>query len=95
LFIFLEAFRDPFVTAAEAALQSSSGTRANLHMVEATEEGLLLDESAEYTASQGRGQDANVGGADSPSPSFSPPFFFLLYFSLLLPPFLLFSPWKS
>jgi hypothetical protein len=57
LFIFLEAFRDPFVTAAEAALKSSSGTRANLHMVEATEEGLLLGESAEYTASQAPGTE--------------------------------------
>ena len=46
------AFRDPFVTAAEAASQSSSGTRANLHKVEAADEGLLLGESAEYTASQ-------------------------------------------
>jgi hypothetical protein len=35
LFIFLEAFRDPFVTAAEPASRSSSGTRANLHKVEA------------------------------------------------------------
>ena len=46
------AFRDPFVTAAEAASQSSSGTRANLHKVEAAEEGLFLGELAEYTASQ-------------------------------------------
>jgi hypothetical protein len=52
MFIFLEAFRDPFVTAAEAASQSSSGTRANLHKAEAAEEGLLLGESTEYTASQ-------------------------------------------
>ena len=52
MFIFLEAFRDPFVTAAEAASQSSSDTRAKLHKVEAAEEGLLLGESAEYTASQ-------------------------------------------
>jgi len=52
LFIFLETFRDPFVTATEAASQSSSGTRANLHKAEAAEEGLLLGESAEYTASQ-------------------------------------------
>ena len=52
MFIFLEAFRDPFVIAGEAASQSSPGTRANLLMVEATEEGLLLGESAEYTASQ-------------------------------------------
>jgi hypothetical protein len=42
LFIFLEAFRDPFVTAAESASQSSPGTRANLHKVEAAKEGLLL-----------------------------------------------------
>jgi predicted NAD/FAD-dependent oxidoreductase len=31
LFIFLEAFRDPFVAAVEAASQSSLGTKANLH----------------------------------------------------------------
>jgi hypothetical protein len=37
LFIFLEAFRDPFITAAEAASQSSLGTRSNLHKVEAAE----------------------------------------------------------
>ena len=42
MFIFLEAFKDPFVITAEAASQSSSGTRANLHKVEAAEEGLLL-----------------------------------------------------
>ena len=52
MFIFLEVFRDPFVTAAEAASQSSSSIKANLHKVEAAEEGLLLGESAEYTASQ-------------------------------------------
>ena len=52
MFLFLEAFRDPFVTAAETASQSSSSIRANLHKVEATEEGLLLGESTEYTASQ-------------------------------------------
>ena len=52
MFIFLEAFRDPFVTTAEAASQSSSGTRANLHKVEAAEESLFLDESAEYTVFQ-------------------------------------------
>jgi hypothetical protein len=52
LIIFLEIFRDPFVTAAEAASQSSPGTRANLHKVEAAEEGLLLGELAKYTASQ-------------------------------------------
>jgi hypothetical protein len=37
LFISLEAFRDLFVTVAEAAPQLSPGTRANLHEV-----GLLL-----------------------------------------------------
>jgi hypothetical protein len=52
LFIFLEAFKEPFVTAVEAASQSSSGTRANRHKVEAAEEGLLLGKSVEYTASQ-------------------------------------------
>jgi hypothetical protein len=49
--IFFEAFRNPFVTAAESASQSSPGTRVNLHKVEAVEEGLLLGESVEYTAS--------------------------------------------
>jgi hypothetical protein len=39
LIIFLEIFRDPFVTAVEAASQSSPGTRAKLHKVEAAEEG--------------------------------------------------------
>jgi hypothetical protein len=52
MFIFLEASIDSFVTAAESASQSSPRTRANLHQVEAAEEGLLLGESAEYTASQ-------------------------------------------
>jgi hypothetical protein len=52
LFIFLEAFIDSVVTAAEPASRSSPGTRANLHKVEAAEEGLLLGESAEYTVSQ-------------------------------------------
>jgi hypothetical protein len=52
LFIFLDAFRDQFVTAAEAASQSSSGTRVNLHKVKAAKKGLLLGELAEYTASQ-------------------------------------------
>jgi hypothetical protein len=33
--IFLKAFRDMFVTAAEAAPQSPPGTRVNLHEVEA------------------------------------------------------------
>jgi hypothetical protein len=52
LFIFLEVFRDLFATAAETASQSSPSTRADLHKVEVTEEGLLRGESAEYTASQ-------------------------------------------
>ena len=52
MFIFLEALRDPFITAAKAASQSSSGTGVNLHKVEAAEEGLLLGESAEYTTSR-------------------------------------------
>jgi hypothetical protein len=52
LFIFLEAFRDLFVTTTEPASRSSPSTRANLHKVEAAEEGLLLGESVEYTASQ-------------------------------------------
>jgi hypothetical protein len=52
LFIFLEAFSDPFVAAVEAASQSSSGTKAKLHKVDAAEEGLLLGKSAEYAASQ-------------------------------------------
>jgi hypothetical protein len=51
LFIFLEAFSDPFVTTIETAPQSSLGTRAKLHNVEAAEEGLLLSKSAEYAAS--------------------------------------------
>jgi hypothetical protein len=52
MFIFLEAFSDPFVTAVEATSQSSPGTRAKLHKVEAVEEGLLLGEIAEYAAPQ-------------------------------------------
>jgi hypothetical protein len=52
MFILLEAFRDPFVTAAESTSQSLLDTRVNLHKVEAAREGLLLGESAEYTASQ-------------------------------------------
>jgi hypothetical protein len=52
MFIFLEAFSDPFVAAVEAASQSSSGTKAKPHKVEAAEEGLLLGKSAEYAASQ-------------------------------------------
>jgi hypothetical protein len=50
MFIFLKAFSDPFVTAVEATSQSSPGTRAKLHKVEAVEEGLLLGEIAEYAA---------------------------------------------
>jgi hypothetical protein len=49
LIIFLDAFGDLFVAAAEAAFQSSPGTKANLHKVEAAEEGLLLGELVEYT----------------------------------------------
>jgi hypothetical protein len=52
MFILLEAFRDSFVTAAESASPSSLDTRTNLHKVEAAEEGLLLGESAEHTASK-------------------------------------------
>jgi hypothetical protein len=52
LFIFLKAFKDPFITAVEAASQSSPGTKANLHKVEVSKEGLLLGESVEYTTSQ-------------------------------------------
>jgi hypothetical protein len=58
MFIFLEAFSDPFVAAVEAASQSSPGTRAKLHKVEVAEEGLLIGESTEYAASQ----------ADQPTP---------------------------
>jgi hypothetical protein len=50
--IFLKAFSDPFVAAVKATSQSSPGTRAKLHKVEAAVEGLLLGESAEYNASQ-------------------------------------------
>jgi hypothetical protein len=52
MFIFFEAFSDPFVPAVEAASQSSLGTKVKLRKVETAEEGLLLGESAEYTASQ-------------------------------------------
>jgi hypothetical protein len=38
VFIFLEAFSDPFGAVVEAASQSSPGTRAKLHKVEAVEE---------------------------------------------------------
>jgi hypothetical protein len=51
MFIFLEDFSNSFVAAVEAASQSSSGTRAKLHKVEAAEEGLLLGRAAEYAAS--------------------------------------------
>jgi hypothetical protein len=44
LFIFLETLRHPFTTVTEAAPQSLPGTRADLHEVEAAEEGLLLGE---------------------------------------------------
>jgi hypothetical protein len=49
LSIFLEAFRDSLVTVVESASESSTGTRANLHKVEAAEKGLLPGESTEYT----------------------------------------------
>jgi hypothetical protein len=52
LFIFPEPFRNPFVTAAETASRSSPGTKVDPHKVEGAEEGLLLGESTEYTASQ-------------------------------------------
>jgi hypothetical protein len=52
MFIFLKAFRDSFVTVAEATSQSSTDARSKLHKIEVTEEGLLLGKSAEYTASQ-------------------------------------------
>jgi hypothetical protein len=50
--MFATASKDPFITAAESASQSSLDTRVNLHKVEAAEEGLLLGKSAVYTASQ-------------------------------------------
>jgi hypothetical protein len=52
LIIFLEAFRDLLVTTTEVASQSTPDARAKLHKMEAAEEGLLLGESAEYTATQ-------------------------------------------
>jgi hypothetical protein len=52
VFIFLEAFSDPFVAAVETASQSSLGTRAKLHKVVAAEESLLLGETVEYAAAQ-------------------------------------------
>jgi hypothetical protein len=42
---------DPFVTAAEATSQSSLDSKAKLYKIQA-EEGILLGESAKYTASQ-------------------------------------------
>jgi hypothetical protein len=51
MFIFLEAFNDPFVATVESTSQSWPGTRAKLHKVEAAEEGLLLGKLAEYAAS--------------------------------------------
>jgi hypothetical protein len=70
LIIFLEIFRDSFVTAVEAAYQSPPGTRANLHKVEAAGEGLLLGESAEYTASQAhRPTPVPTTHASKPSPA--------------------------
>jgi hypothetical protein len=42
MFIFLEAFRDPFATASRVISQSSLGTRVNFHKMEGAEEGLLL-----------------------------------------------------
>jgi hypothetical protein len=50
--IFFKTLGDPFVAVAEAASQSSSDAKAKLYKVEVAEEGLLLGESAKYTASQ-------------------------------------------
>jgi hypothetical protein len=69
LFIFVEAFSDPYVPAVEAASQSSLGTKVKLHKVEAAEEGILLGESAEYTVSQAH-QPTLV---PTTHPSFPPP----------------------
>jgi hypothetical protein len=69
MFIFLEAFSDPFVPAVEAASQSSLGTKVKLHKVEAAEQGLLLGESAEYTASQAHRPTL----VPTTHPSFPPP----------------------
>jgi hypothetical protein len=52
LIIFLESLRDPFITAAEATSQLSPDATAELHKVEAADEGLLLGELTEYTTSQ-------------------------------------------
>jgi hypothetical protein len=41
MFIFLEVFNDPFVATVESTFQSSPGTRAKLHKVEAAEEGFV------------------------------------------------------
>jgi hypothetical protein len=46
LSILLEAFRDPFVTAAQAASQSSPDITNNLHKIKAVKEGLLVGKSA-------------------------------------------------
>jgi hypothetical protein len=69
LFIFLAAFNDPFVATVETASQSSPGTRAKLHKVEAAEDGLLLGESAEYAASQAH----RLTPVPMTHPSFPPP----------------------
>jgi hypothetical protein len=45
LSILLEALRDPFVTAAEAASQSSPDITNNLHKMKAVKEGLLVGKS--------------------------------------------------
>jgi hypothetical protein len=68
MFIFLEAFSDPFAAAVETASQSPPGTRAKLHKVEAAKEGLLLGESAKYAASQ-----AHRPPVHTTHPSFPPP----------------------
>jgi hypothetical protein len=51
LIIFLEVLRDLFVTTVETASQSLPDTGAKLHKVKDAEEGLLLGELVEYTAS--------------------------------------------
>jgi hypothetical protein len=67
MFIFLEAFSDPFVAAVETASQSSLGTRAKLHKVEAAEEGLLLGETAEYAANSSTHDASFVSTTSNPS----------------------------
>jgi hypothetical protein len=69
LVIFLEAFSDPFITAVEATSQSSPGTRAKVHKVEAAEEGLLPGESTEYAISQAH----RPTPVPTTHPSFPPP----------------------